>query len=235
MDMIVCPAYVNKPLPKELTMKLIIGNKNYSSWSLRPWLLLSAFDLAFEEVRISLFVEGFKAEIEKHSAAGKVPVLEDNGLVVWDSLAICEYVSEHYLEGRGWPEDVKMRAEARSCSAEMHSGFATLRNDMPMNCRACDRRVEMTPELQADISRIDSLWTSLTSKYSDQGPWLFGNFSIADCMFAPVVFRFNTYDPEISKKARDYIKTMLAHPKIKIWQDQAANEVETIAYAEVGR
>lgn len=215
-------------------MKLIIGNKNYSSWSLRPWLLLSAFDLPFEEVRIPLFVDGFKAEIEQHSAAGKVPVLHDNGLVVWDSLAICEYVSEKYLGGKGWPEDERMRAEARSCCAEMHSGFAALRNDMPMNCRALDRKVDITPELQTDISRIDSLWSSLTSRYIDLGPWLFGSFSIADCMFAPVVFRFNTYDPIISTKAREYMKTMLAHPKINLWSEQAAKESEAIAYAEVG-
>ncbi len=216
-------------------MKLIIGNKNYSSWSLRPWLLLSAFDLHFEEVRIPLFVEGFKAEIEKHSAAGKVPVLEDADLVVWDSLAICEYVSEKYLEGKGWPEDEKMRAEARSCSAEMHSGFATLRNEMPMNCRAIDRKIDMTSELQDDISRIDSLWTSLISKYSVRGPWLFGEFSIADCMFAPVVFRFNTYNPELSENSRGYTKTMLAHPALKLWFKQAKEEVETIAYSEVGK
>lgn len=216
-------------------MKLIIGNKNYSSWSLRPWLLLSAFDLPFEEVRIPLFVEGFKSEIEKYSAAGKVPVLHDNGLVVWDSLAICEYISEKYLGGKGWPEDEKLRAMARSCCAEMHSGFATLRNDMPMNCRALGRKVDITTELQRDISRIDSLWTSLTSKHRDQGPWLFGEFSIADCMFAPVVFRFNTYSPELSKNAQEYIKTMLAHPKMKLWLEQAAQEAETIQYAEVGQ
>ena len=218
-----------------MTMKLIIGNKNYSSWSLRPWLMLSAFELPFEEVRIPLFVEGFKAEIEKYSAAGKVPVLHDNGLVVWDSLAICEYVSEKYLGGKGWPEDEKMRAEARSCAAEMHSGFATLRNDMPMNCRALDRKVEISTELGREIARIDALWTSLTSKYSDQGPWLFGKFSIADCMFAPVVFRFNTYSPEISIKARNYMETVLAHPKMKLWLEMAVDEQETIAYAEVGR
>jgi glutathione S-transferase len=225
----------DQTLTWKLTMKLIIGNKNYSSWSLRPWLLLSAFDLPFEEMRIPLFVDGFKAEIEKHSAAGKVPVLHDNGLVVWDSLAICEYVSEKYLGGKGWPDDQIMRAEARSCCAEMHSGFATLRNDMPMNCRALGRKVNMTKELQHDISRIDSLWTSLTSKFSAQGPWLFGNLSIADCMFAPVVFRFNTYNPELSQNARKYLETMLAHPKMKLWLDHAVNEVETIEYAEVGK
>jgi len=218
-----------------MAMKLIIGNKNYSSWSLRPWLLLSAFDLPFEEVRISLFVDGFKAEIEKHSAAGKVPVLHDNGLEIWDSLAICEYVSEKYLEGKGWPEDDSMRAEARSCCAEMHSSFASLRNDMPMNCRAIGRKVDITEDLQRDLSRLDNLWTTLTSKYSERGPWLFGKFSIADCMFAPVVFRFNTYTPELSENVRKYINTMLAHPKMKLWLDQAMEEVETIAYAEVGK
>jgi glutathione S-transferase len=215
-------------------MKLIIGNKNYSSWSLRPWLLLAAVDLPFEEERIPLSIEGFKARIEKHSAAGKVPVLLDNGLEVWDSLAICEYVSEKYLESKGWPSDEKMRAEARSCCAEMHSGFAALRGDMPMNCRATGRKVSISADLQKDITRIDSLWSSLLSKYGDQGPYLFGKFSICDCMFAPVVFRFNTYTPELSKTSRNYLQTMLAHPKMQLWLKQAREEVERIENSEVG-
>jgi glutathione S-transferase len=216
-------------------MKLIIGNKNYSSWSLRPWLLLSAFNLPFEEVRIALDVDGYKAEIEKHSPAGKVPVLHDEELIIWDSLAICEYVSEKYLGGKGWPKDEKTRAEARSCCAEMHSSFAALRNDMPMNCRAIGRKVDISKELQQDISRIDTIWTSVTSKYGDHGPWLFGEFSIADCMFAPVVFRFNTYAPKLSQNARKYIQTMLGHSKMKLWLEQAVDESETITSAEVGK
>ncbi|TKB24476.1 glutathione S-transferase family protein [Desulfopila sp. IMCC35006] len=215
-------------------MKLIIGNKNYSSWSLRAWLLLAAKDLPFEEVRIPLCMENTESAIAEYTAAGKVPVLIDNDLTVWDSLAICEYISEQYLDGNGWPADAEERAVARSCCAEMHSGFFTLREAMPMNCRAVNRRVPMTAELQEDISRIDSLWTWLREKHAPRGPWLFGEFSIADCMFAPVVFRFSTYNTAVSDISQNYIQTVLEHPKIQLWREQAKGEVETIEGEEVG-
>ncbi len=216
-------------------MKLIIGNKNYSSWSLRAWLFLAVNDLSFEEVRISLHTENTDAEIAKYSAAGKVPVLYDNDLVVWDSLAICEYISEQYLAGKGWPADAKDRAQARSCCAEMHSGFFALRETLPMNCRAVNRNVPITNEdLQEDISRIDSLWTTLRSKHSQRGPWLFGEFSIADSMFAPVVFRFSTYNVPVSQTTKEYMETVLANPKVQLWVEQAKKEKETIEDEEVG-
>lgn len=216
-------------------MKLIIGNKNYSSWSLRPWLLLSVFEIAFEEIRIPLMVEGYKKTILQYSDAGKVPVLHDRGQVIWDSLAICEYVSEQYLDGKGWPQDSVMRAQARSCAAEMHSSFFTLRNDMPMNCRAKNRKVQVSLELRDDIARVDSLWSEMLTSYSSMGPWLFGDFSIADCMFAPVVFRFHTYTPGVSEISQEYMTTMLEHPKIQLWLKQAQAEEEIISYAEVGQ
>jgi glutathione S-transferase len=215
-------------------MKLIIGNKNYSSWSLRAWLLLSIHEISFEEVNISLSRENTATEIAKYSEAGKVPVLHDNDLVIWDSLAICEYVSDRYLGGRGWPGEAKARAVARSCSAEMHSGFFVLRRQMPMNCRAVNRKVHITADLQREISRIDTLWSSLRNRYSAQGAWLFGEFSIADCMFAPVVFRFNTYNPVLSDISRKYMENVLAQPKIRLWLEQAKNETETIPGEEVG-
>ncbi len=215
-------------------MKLIIGNKNYSSWSLRPWLLLSAYEIAFEEIRIPLFAAGYKERILSFSEAGKVPVLHDDNLIIWDSLAICEYICEKYLNGAGWPGDQIKRAKARSVCSEMHSGFSSLRNEMPMNCRARNRKVEITKELQNDISRIEKIWTKFRQENSTSGSWLFGEFSIADCMFAPVVFRFNTYKPELSDKTQEYITTMLEHPKIQLWMKQAQDEQETIAYAEVG-
>ncbi len=215
-------------------MKLIIGNKNYSSWSLRAWLLLSVHDVPFDEVRVALSTQNTRSEIAKHTAAGKVPVLHDNDLVVWDSLAICEYISEQYLGGKGWPDDAKDRAKARSCSAEMHSGFFTIREKLPMNCRAVNRKVPITAGLETEISRIDSMWTELRTKYSASGPWLFGNFSIADCMFAPVVFRFRTYNVAVSKGSADYMRSVLAHPKVQLWQAQAEKEVETIESTEVG-
>ena len=215
-------------------MKLIIGNKNYSSWSLRPWLLLSAFDVKFQEIRIALMVDGYKQEILKYNSAGKVPVLHDKGCVIWDSLSICEYVSEQYLDGKGWPGDPIMRAQARSCAAEMHSSFFTLRNDMPMNCRATGRKVAISQALQDEITRVDALWSEMRTSYASIGPWMFGDFSIADCMFAPVVFRFNTYTPKLSGISRDYMATMLEHPKMQLWLKQAQVEKEVIFHEEVG-
>ncbi len=215
-------------------MKLIIGNKNYSSWSLRAWLFLAGNDIPFEEVRISLSTKNTSSDIAKYSAAGKVPILHDDGLVVWDSLAICEYVSERYLGGKGWPANLKDRAQARSCSAEMHSGFFTIRELLPMNCRAIDRKVPMTAELKKEISRIDILWTSLRSKHAALGPWLFGEFSIADCMFAPVVFRFTTYNVPVSENSSEYMKHVLSNQKVQQWLKQAKKEMETIEIAEVG-
>lgn len=215
-------------------MKLIIGNKNYSSWSLRPWFLLAANEISFEEIRIPLSSENTYIEFAKYTKAGKVPVLHDNDLVVWDSIAICEYISEQYLNGKGWPSDPNDRAEARSCCAEMHSGFFAIRQRLPMNCRAVNRRVEITTDLEKEISRIDSLWSSLQTKHNRRGPWLFGDFSIADCMFAPVILRFNTYNVAVSENSRKYMEDVLAHPKIQLWLAQAKKEIETIEAEEVG-
>jgi len=215
-------------------MKLIIGNKNYSSWSLRPWLLLAVHKLPFEEIRIPLDTETTRAALMAHSEAGKVPVLKDRGLVVWDSLAICEYVSEQHLAGKGWPAQVQARAEARSCCAEMHSGFMALRAALPMNCRTLNQSVKQTPELMRDIDRIDQLWSGLRENYAAQGDWLFGEFSIADCMFAPVVFRFRTYGIQVSDLCRQYMQHVLANDKLQLWLQQATAETETIGADEAG-
>jgi glutathione S-transferase len=215
-------------------VKLIIGNKNYSSWSLRPWLLLAAHEIPFEEIRIPLDTATTRAALLTHSEAGKVPVLKDQDLVVWDSLAICEYVSEQYLAGKGWPAEVQARAEARSCCAEMHSGFMALRAALPMNCRALNRSVKQTPELTRDIERIDQLWSGSRGKYAAQGPWLFGEFSIADCMFAPVVFRFRTYGIQTSYPCRQYMQHALASVGMQLWLQQATAETETIDAEEAG-
>ena len=215
-------------------MKLIISNKNYSSWSLRAWLLLATNDIAFTETRVALFNENSTSGLDEYSAAAKVPVLYDRDAVIWDSLAICEYISEQYLGGRGWPNDPLQRAEARSCSAEMHSSFFELRESMPMNCRASGRKVAMTPALEKDIKRIDSMWSELREKYAGNGPWLFGEFSIADCMFAPVVMRFATYDVRVSPSSKSYMETLRAHPAVVAWMNDAAAETETIKSGEVG-
>lgn len=215
-------------------MKLVIGNKNYSSWSLRPWLLLSVNGIPFKEVRIPLYTESTREALEGYSDTGKVPVLHDGDIVIWDSLAICEYVSEQYLDGGGWPMDYKSRAQARSCSAEMHSGFFQIREKLPMNCRATGRRVDVGPDLEDEISRVIALWSSLRNKYSSNGPWLFGEFSIADCMFAPVASRFRTYGISMPDVCSDYVTRLLSHEKLEIWYRRARKESETIELSEVG-
>ncbi|ANG63222.1 glutathione S-transferase [Marinobacterium aestuarii] len=215
-------------------MNLIIGNKNYSSWSLRPWLLLSFHGVPFEEIRIPLDQDNTRAVLARYTDAGKVPVLQDGDLTVWDSLAICEYISEHYLGGGGWPGEARARAKARSCSAEMHSGFSQVRSQMPMNCRASGRKVVVSPALKRDIARIDQIWSECRETYSGLGPWLFGEFSIADCMFAPVAFRFHTYEVKLSDPAAQYMQFVLSHGKMYDWAEQARTEPETIEMEEVG-
>jgi glutathione S-transferase len=215
-------------------MKLIIGNKNYSSWSLRAWLLLSAKEIPFEEILVPLSQSGSHSELKRYSDAAKVPVLLDEDTVIWDSLAINEYVSEQYLNGQGWPTDPIARAIARSCSAEMHSSFFSIRQKMPMNCRAQHREIEIDRVLEKEILRVDTLWTEVLEQYSSDGSRLFGEFSIADCMFAPIVFRFNTYNVEISDIARDYVNKMLDHPCMQNWLSHARAEKETIETEELG-
>ena len=216
-------------------MKLIIGNKNYSSWSLRPWFLMAAHDLKFEEVRIPLDQPDTSARIAQYNSAGKVPALIDDDLRVWDSLAICEYISEQYLNGKGWPADPAARAEARACSAEMHSGFPAIRGQMPMNCRAQGRKVPLTAALEKEIARIDSLWTGYCKAHSSTGPWLFGEFSIADCMFAPVASRFETYGVSLSDTARRYQQQILNHPAMQLWISHGRAETEVVEADEAGQ
>lgn len=215
-------------------MFLVIGNKNYSSWSLRPWLLLTQNGIPFDEKRVRLSTEQTASDIAQYSAAGKVPVLHDGNLVVWDSLAICEYVSERYLDGRGWPERHRGRAVARSCSAEMHSGFFTIREELPMNCRATGRSVGMTAALQKEISRVDALWSEMLTTYGGGGGYLFDEFSIADCMFAPVVFRFRTYGIEVSERSEEYMRHMLMNSNMRHWLEAGEAEVERIEAGERG-
>lgn len=215
-------------------MQLIIGNKNYSSWSQRPWLLLSVNRIPFEEIRIPLYTPATGSMLSEYTDAGKVPVLHDGDVVVWDSLAICEYVSEQYLDGEGWPVDYKSRAQARACSAEMHSGFFQVREKLPMNCRATGRKVDITPILEAEINRIIALWSSLRNQYAAAGPWLFGGFSIADCMFAPVASRFRTYDIALPGACSEYVEQLLSHEMLQAWYRQAEEESEVIELSEVG-
>ncbi|MCB1672462.1 MAG: glutathione S-transferase family protein [Gammaproteobacteria bacterium] len=215
-------------------MKLVIGNKNYSSWSLRAWLFLSWHELEFEEIRVPLYQPGSREQLLGFSAAGQVPVLLDEDLLVWDSLAICEYVSEQYLDNRGWPRSRAMRAEARSVSAEMHAGFHAIRNRLPMNARASGRHVGLDQELQAEIQRLQSLWQDLRSRHGSLGPWLFGKFSIADCFYAPMAFRFPAYGVTLTGAAADYLSLLREQPLMQNWLEAARQEQEVITFAETG-
>jgi glutathione S-transferase len=214
-------------------IRLLIGNKNYSSWSLRAWLVLKEAGIEFDELRISLYTDGYRDAIREHSPAGKVPVLVDGEMVVWDTLAIAECIAERVP--LLWPSDPQARARARSITAEMHSGFPALREHMSMNCRARDRTVPLTDELSTDIERIREIWESTRAEFGADGPLLFGQFSIADAFFAPVVCRFVTYGVEFSGTAADYMEAMLALPSLRAWLDAAAAETEVIEAYESGR
>jgi glutathione S-transferase len=215
----------------ELT--LVIGNKNYSSWSLRGWLFLKHTGAPFREIRIPLEQPDTKARIAQYSPAGRVPILIDGGVTVWDSLAICEYLSETVLGGKGWPADASARAVARSVSAEMHSGFQALRNELPMNCRA-RRKVAPSPAARADIARILSIWDTCRPQHAAAGPWLFGRFSVADAMYAPVAFRFQTYDVDLTGNPAAYARALLAHPAMLEWLAAGQAETEIVPSDEAG-
>ncbi|MBM6550839.1 glutathione S-transferase family protein [Marinomonas ostreistagni] len=214
-------------------MKLIIANKNYSTWSLRGWLALKAFGVPFEEIKLTLFTEAFYDTLAQHTPVQKVPVLIDGDVTVWDSLAIVEYVNEAHLNGAGWPSGMAQRAEARAIVAQMHSGYNALRNEMPMNCRA-QRRLQLSNEAQADVQAIATLWQDLRARHSDQGDYLFGAFSMVDAFFAPVAFRFVTYGIELSGEAERYQQTLLNHPAMKEWLADALNETDIIKEDEAG-
>ncbi len=213
-------------------LTLVIGNRHSSSWSLRPWMLMKHLELAFREVLIRLDTPATKDEIDRYGPSGRVPVLLDGELRVWDSLAICEYVAE--LTGRGWPRDERARAVARSVCAEMHSGFANLRTEWPMNARARNRRPAVTPGLEADIDRVEEIWSDCRRRFGAAGPWLFGEYSIADAMYAPVVLRFNSYRARVSETARWYMAAALEDPTLQSWLAAAKAEPWTIAADEVG-
>jgi glutathione S-transferase len=212
--------------------QLVIGNKNYSSWSLRVWLILAKLGIEFEEIPISLFTEGYQAEIQRYSPAGKVPIYLEEDLTIWDSLAIAEYLAEQHPELL--PNDTKQKALARSVAAEMHSGFFALRSQMPMNCRAINRKVELTGELADDIQRIQAIWASCRNQNTQAGSWLFGDFTIVDAMYAPVAFRFNTYGVECQPVVAEYMSWVLNDLDLKRWYEAAKHETEVIQTAEVG-
>jgi len=214
-------------------LTLVIGNKNYSSWSLRAWLFMKHVGVEFQEILVALNTADTRDQLDRYGPSGRVPVLRQGKLCVWDSLAICEYVEE--LSGKGWPQAREARAVARSVCAEMHSGFTTLRSLWPMNARARNRRTAVTAALEADVERIDEIWNDCRVRFrKDDGPWLFGEYSVADAMYAPVVLRFNTYGAHVSQTARWYMATVLEDAALQEWLQAAKQEPWTIATDEVG-
>lgn len=204
--------------------QLVIGEKNYSSWSMRAWLLLRHLGVAFEEITVPLYRSDSRAAVQALGGeTGLVPVLREGGLAIWDTLALFEYLHERH--GGVWPAEPSARALARSLAGELHSGFSALRAAMPANTRARNRFADITPAVQADIDRVADLWTRLPS------PWLFGDFSGADIMFAPVACRFQTYGVVLDGAARDYHERLLAHPLVAEWLALGAaetNRIETL-------
>jgi glutathione S-transferase len=212
---------------------LITGNRNYSSWSLRPWLLMNHLGLDFAERVVQLDTADFARDIAALSPTRRVPILRDGTLTIWDSLAICEYACE--LAGRGWPTDRAARAVARSACAEMHSGFATLRTQWPMNARALGRRTAPDAAREAEITRIEELWAECRRYCGARGPWLFGEFSVADAMYAPVALRFRTYGARLTEASSAYVATVLADAHMRAWLAAAEAEPWTIEHSEIGR
>jgi len=201
-----------------MTLKLVIGNKNYSSWSMRPWVAMKAGGIAFEEIFIPLYTgSADKQRLLDVSPAGKVPALIDGDVTVWDSLSIVEYLAERFPEARLWPDAREARARARSIAAEMHSGFAALRNECGMNLHRPVKAKPLSEAARADIARVQEIWTDCRTRYGAQGPYLLGAFSAADAMYAPVVHRFRIYAIDVSPVARDYMAAMMALPAFAEW------------------
>ena len=211
-------------------MLLIIGNKNYSSWSFRPWIGMKAVGIAFEERVISLNDPEFKRAIAPVSQNGKVPALDDGGVHVWESLAILEYLAEKFPRAGLWPADARARAHARAVAAEMHGGFAALRGECPMNFWRPVTRRELSADALADVARVDAMWSECRVRYG--GPFLFGAFGAADAMYAPVVSRFHTYAVEVGERSRAYMDAVMALPAWREWKEAALKEPWILPYDE---
>jgi glutathione S-transferase len=219
-------------------MQLYIGNKNYSSWSLRPWLLMTHFGIPFEEVKLRLSFTAaspFKERLAAITPTGRVPVLVDDGFPVWESLAIAEYLAERFPAKGLWPGDARARARARSVCCEMHTGFSALRNHCPMNIEASLPEIgaqilEAQPEVHRDLARIAQMWTGLLDEHG--GPFLFGRFSIADAFFAPVCSRVRTYALPLPEAARGYVERIFALPAMQAWVEAALAECDFLEFDE---
>ena len=203
-------------------MLLIIGNKNYSSWSLRPWIAMKTAGIAFDERVISLDDPDFKRTVLAVGRNGKVPALDDGGVHVWESLAILEYLADKFPQARLWPADLDARAHARAIAAEMHAGFPALRRECPMNFWRPVKRLELSAEARANVARIDAIWSECRLRYG--GPFLFGAFGAADGMYAPVVSRFHTYAVDVGAPSRAYMDAVMALPAWREWKEAALSE-----------
>ncbi|MEM7019801.1 MAG: glutathione S-transferase family protein [Pseudomonadota bacterium] len=215
-----------------MSLTLIIGNRNYSSWSLRAWLFLQESQVEFETIRIPLFKDDWREELAKYTPAGRVPVLLDGDITVWDSMAIMAHMQERFPSAVGWPKDPVARAAARSISAEMHAGFMAIREHLPQNIRERYQiNSEHIPEpVQHEIARISDIWSDCYQQYSRPNGWLFGELSTADIMYAPVALRFLTYGIQLPEPAQTFISKVQNLAAIKTWQAMAAEETETLDF-----
>jgi glutathione S-transferase len=216
-----------------MALSLIIGNKNYSSWSMRPWIAMKATGIAFTEEVISLHAADFKERVSKVSGTGKVPVLSDGDVHVWESLAILDHLAERFPDAGLWPSDPKARGYARAVASEMHAGFIPMRRHLPMNMWRPVIPRELPGDVAANVRRIEHIWTDCRTRFGQGGPFLFGRFGAADAMFAPVVSRFQTYAVEVGAVARDYMKAMIALPAWAEWRAAAIKEPWVLSEDEV--
>ena len=216
-----------------MALRLIIGNKNYSSWSLRPWLAMKVAGIAFEETLLPLDAADFKAKLATLGGAGKVPLLIDGEIRVWESLAILEYLADKFPAAGLWPREAAARAHARAVACEMHSGFSSLRNLLPMNIRRPVIPRPLDAGAAADVARIQSIWTESRDRFGASGPFLYGAFGAADAMYAPVVSRLHTYAVEVGTVARTYMAAMMGLPAWAEWGDAARRETSVLQHDEV--
>jgi glutathione S-transferase len=215
-----------------VALKLIIGNKNYSSWSFRPWIAMKATGIAFEEELIPLETPEFRARLDAVSGTGKVPTLIDGDIRVWESLAILEYLADRFPDKKLWPSDLAARAHARAISSEMHAGFVPLRQSCPMNMWRPVLKRDLGDDVKKNIARIDSMWSDCRRRYGQGGDFLFGSFGNVDAMYAPVVSRFHTYGIDVSPPSRAYMDAVMALPAWKEWSAAAVKEPWVLAKDE---
>jgi glutathione S-transferase len=216
-----------------MSLTLVIGNKNYSSWSLRPWIAMSVAGIAFTEIMIPLDQPDTKDAIKRHSPAGKLPVLIDGDIAIWETLAILEYLAERFPQAGLWPAEDAARAHARSIAAEMHAGFAALRGHCPMNLWRPVERRELPAAVEQDVARLTQIWRQARERYGRGSSFLFGGFTAADAMFAPVATRFRTYDIACDPVSRAYVEAIHALPAFKAWRDAALEETHLVPHDEV--